>query len=258
MKVFDSRPKNILYFIYRIINPIIDPIKFTQGIYGYFRFAKDLIKYKQLDSKSKIVNLSLFPILHEKTKLTGLDAHYFYQQLWAFEQILKRRPSRHVDIGSTYEMSGYISKITKAEFVDIRPIKTSLRNLFVRKGDILSLPYNDNSLQSVSCLHVVEHVGLGRYGDRIDPSGTIKACRELSRILKKGGYLYLSTPVGKNKICFNAHRIHSPQEILGYLRELKLLSFSIVDDNGNFIENVDYAKYDKLNYGCGFFIFTKR
>lgn len=115
----------------------------------------------------------------------------------------------------------------------------------------------DNSIPSLSCLHTVEHIGLGRYGDNIDPEGTKKACKELSRVLAKKGHLYFSAPIGKNRICFNAHRIHLPDEILKYFKDLKLVSFSVVDDDGIFFQNVDYRKFRNLHYGCGMFLFRK-
>lgn len=170
------------------------------------------------------------------------------------------KPKRHVDVGSTYEMSGYISKITKTEFVDIRPINTKLDNLKVVNGNILELPYDNSSLESVSCLHVIEHIGLGRYGDEIDPHGLEKSLTELSRILNKNGHLYLSTPIGKERICFNAHRISSAKKIISRLEslDLKLIEFSMVDDNGNFIKKADLEKAENQNYACGLFIFTKQ
>lgn len=260
MRVFKSNTKNNLYFLYRMLNPLFDPLKFYYGVIGYASFMKDIITYKKMDSSAKIVNINLFPALHDKTlhKDQEFDAHYFYQQLWAFEHILKRKPKVHVDVGSTYSMSGYISKITKSVFVDIRPIKTSLKNLSVVNADILNLPFKDSSVESLSCLHVVEHIGLGRYGDAINPNGTKEACEELARVLSKNGYLYFSTPIGKDKICFNAHRIHRPQQLLKYFKNLKLLSFSVVDDDGNFHEGVHYKDYVNLNYGLGMFLFKKR
>lgn len=257
MRVFESRSKNIGYFGYRLVNPIFDPIRFYQGVTGYFWYIRDAIKFNRMGSEKVGFNLNMFPILNEKVSFTPFDAQYFYQQLWAFENILKRKPKLHIDIGSTYEMSGYISKITKTKFIDIRPIKTSLKNLEIEKGDILRLQYDDNTIESLSCLHVVEHIGLGRYGDPIDPEGTKKACHELKRVLAKKGYLYFSTPIGKERLCFNAHRVNSPKKILRYFSGLKLVSFSVIDDKGEFHENVKVNDYLNLNYGCGLFLFTK-
>lgn len=257
MKVFNSPTKNNLYFVYRLISPIFDPVKSLQGIIGYGWFIKDAIKYRSMDKNAKLFNKNLFPILDEKVSFTPFDAHYYYQQLWVFENVLKRKPKLHIDIASTYEMSGYLSKIVKTKFIDYRPIKAKLKNLEIERGDILNLKLKDNSVESLSCLHTVEHIGLGRYGDPLDPLGTQKACHELSRVLAKNGFLYFSTPIGKERLCFNAHRINTPEKIIKYFKNLKLVSFSVVDDDGNFHENCNYRSYAKANYCCGMFLFTK-
>jgi len=112
-------------------------------------------------------------------------------------------------------------------------------------------------VQSISCLHVAEHVGLGRYGDPLDPQGTQKAAYELTRVLAKGGQLYFSLPIGKPRVCFNAHRIHSPGQILEYFKGLKLVGFSGVTDFGRFAENIPPTDLENANYACGMFHFTK-
>ena len=95
-----------------------------------------------------------------------------------------------------------------------RPLLADLDNFDSKKGTILSMPFKDNSIPSLSCLHVAEHIGLGRYGDPLDPLGTKKTTKELSRVLVPNGNLYFSVPIGKPRLCFNAHRIHSTQQII--------------------------------------------
>ena len=161
-------------------------------------------------------------------------------------------------MGSFFYLASSLSAVTRTTFIDIRPLRANLNNLSSIKANILSMPYKANSLKSISCLHVIEHIGLGRYGDLIDPRGSKKAARELSRILGYGGNLFLSLPVGKPRLIFNAHRIHSTKQVLDYFYELKLLELSGVDDEGNFFENIDRTILDSCNYGCGFFWFSKR
>lgn len=257
MKKLDSKTKDIGYFIYRLISPIIDPIKIITGITGYIWFIKDLINFKLQSPKSKLLNMNLFPILNEKVSYTPFDAMYFHQQLWCFEEILKNKPKQHVDVSSTYEMSGYISKITKAIFIDYRPIQTDLDNLEIRRGDILNLDLKSNTVNSLSCLNVAEHIGLGRYGDPIDADGTKKACKELSRVLAPKGNLYFSIPIGRERICFNAHRIFDPTTILKFFKNLKLVRFDVIDDEGNYIKDVKPENYKELYFGCGLYHFTK-
>ena len=141
--------------------------------------------------------------------------------------------------------------------IDIRPFETDLKDLIVKKGTILNMSFKENSVNSLSCLHVAEHIGLGRYGDKLDPEGTKKACKELSRILAVNGNLYFSVPVGKQKTYFNAHRVHSPRTIIEYFKGLKLVELSGVTDSGRFIENIGIDILEKSNYACGLFWFRK-
>lgn len=261
MRRFNENHKNILYLLFRLVAPFFNPIRLYTGVVGYPWYIRDSIKYNKLstDENNKVrINTNLYPILDEKVSLTPFDSHYFHQQLWLFEHVMARRPETHVDVGSTYEMSGYISKIVKAKFVDIRPIEVELENLEVIKGDILHLPFPDKSLESLSSLNVIEHIGLGRYGDPVDPEGIAKACKEMQRTLAKDGVLYVSTPIGKERLCFNAHRVSNPAKIVSYFPELVLTSFTVVNDDAKLIKNANVADYINMNYSCGFFEFTRK
>ncbi|MBU1173408.1 MAG: DUF268 domain-containing protein, partial [Proteobacteria bacterium] len=165
--------------------------------------------------------------------------------------------THHVDVGSSVMYIGMLSMITDVVFVDIRPLTAKLDRLDCRKGSILSLPYKSNSVQSLSCLNVAEHVGLGRYGDPLDPQGTVKSARELSRVLAINGNLYFSLPVGRPRLCFNAHRIHSPRHIIEYFHDLSLIELSGVTDDMVFERNIDITVLEESNYACGLFWFRK-
>lgn len=122
----------------------------------------------------------------------------------------------------------------------------------------MSLPFADNSISSLSCLHVIEHIGLGRYGDPVDPEGHIKAAAELVRVLQPGGKLYLGTPVGKETVCFDAHRVFYVETVLQMFSGLSLESFDFIDDKGAEIKSrVDYSAANTNRFGCGLFVFSK-
>lgn len=107
-------------------------------------------------------------------------------------------------------------------------------------------------------MHTVEHIGLGRYGDHIDPNGDLKAMNELTRVVATGGSFLFVVPVGKPKIEFNAHRIYSYGQIMSYFSKLTLKEFSLVTDSGKFIENATSKDSDAQAYGCGCFWFIKK
>jgi hypothetical protein len=243
--------------IYRWITPLFDPKQLLRAFPRYVSFYEDLRRYSRLAGAEEIRTENIYPCIHDKTQTTSFDKHYFYQDIWAFKKIHAAKPSSHVDVGSRVELVGFLTAITHVTFIDIRPLIANLENFDSRSGTILSMPYKANSVNSLSCLHVAEHVGLGRYGDPLDPQGTKKSCKELARVLAKGGNLYFSLPVGTPRLCFNAHRIHSPKQILNYFADLHLLEFSGVDDDGSFLTNAKMDSFETLNYGCGFFHFTK-
>ncbi|MFQ5754372.1 MAG: DUF268 domain-containing protein [bacterium] len=78
----------------------------------------------------------------------------------------------------------------------------------------------------MSSLCVIEHIGLGRYGDTIDPLGDINFIREVRRCLKPGGVFVFSMPVSAvSALVFNAHRIYQTSQI-----EQLLSGFSLIEE----------------------------
>jgi len=223
----------------------------------YVSYFSELRRYSAMPGAETVAWKDLYPCLGERTSVTGFDTHYFYQDIWAFRKIFESGVREHVDVGSKVDYVGFLTAITKVTFIDIRPLRANLSNFTSLTGSILSIPFPDGSVSSLSCLHVAEHIGLGRYGDPLDPQGTIKACRELRRVLAPGGNLYFGLPVGKPRVCFNAHRIHSADSIRSYFDGLALKEFSLVDDSGIFTVGADIARANEARYGCGLFHFTR-
>ncbi|MBU1032026.1 DUF268 domain-containing protein [Patescibacteria group bacterium] len=257
MRKFNNIYKDVGYLIYRWASPVVDPIKVVTALPNFLRYFIDMFIYSRLKGAEPISVINTYPKIHEKTNETSFDRHYFYQDIWAFKKIYGSKTKTHYDIGSNIVFVGFLTIITNATFVDIRPLNTTLDNFESIKGDICSLPFKNNSIPSLSCLHIAEHIGLGRYGDKLDPQGTKKACQELARVLAPGGDLYFSLPVGKPRLYFNSHRVHSPQQILKYFQNLKLVEFSGIDDEGKFIKNLSMEILENSDYACGLFWFKK-
>jgi SAM-dependent methyltransferase len=186
------------------------------------RFWKSYQQYKQLALQEQQPQLDyLYPCLGDDTTETGIEPTYFYQDAWAFEQIVNRHPQHHVDVGSHHKFTALLSKVVPVTMVDIRPLSLPLESLRFKQGSILELPFEDGSIDSLSSLCVVEHIGLGRYGDPLDPNGSEKAIAELCRVLAPGGFLYLSIPVGdQSLVAFNAGRIFSIDDLKKLLQPL--------------------------------------
>jgi hypothetical protein len=124
-------------------------------------------------------------------------------------------------------------------------------------ADINRLPFADHSVSSLSCLHVIEHIGLGRYGDPINVDGARLAAQELQRVIGADGKLYLSTPIGRERVCFNAHRVFAPATIVSWFSQLRLTGFAYVSDDGRLHDKTSPERVPQLDYGCGFFEFQR-
>jgi glycosyltransferase involved in cell wall biosynthesis len=201
-----------------------------------------------------------YPQLYDKTTGTDFDAHYLYHPAWAARIIAKTNPSKHVDISSILHFSTLVSAFVPVEFYDYRPAAITLSGLTCGSADLTDLHFPTDSIESLSCMHTIEHIGLGRYGDPIDPDGDLKAIKELVRVLAPGGTLLFVTPVGKPRIQFNAHRIYSYDQITNYFSDLKLEEFSLIPDNGvqvGIIKDATKELADAQAYGCGCFWFKK-
>lgn len=227
------------------------------GLFLLPRFFLHYFKYAQASGGSAPTFKDMQPCLGDWTTHTPFDAHYFYQGAWLARRLASSAPSKHTDIGSSVLTIGVLSAQVETVFVDFRPIQTNLSGLTPVAGNILALTFADHSIQSLSCLHVLEHIGLGRYGDPIDPLGSRKGAAELQRVLAPGGRLYLSLPVGRERVCFNAHRVHAPASVLDMFPLMKLVEFSWVDDAGRFLEHTPVAEASQQEYACGLFVLEK-
>lgn len=231
----------------------------------YTFFVSEFFVFKRLaaESTDRFPPLSWrerMPCLDDKNSNTPFDKHYIYHPAWAARVLAKTKPARHVDISSSLSFSTLVSAFIPVDFYDYRPALIGLSNLNSNFGDLMRLSFSDGELQSVSCMHVVEHVGLGRYGDTQDFDGDVKAIAELKRIVKPGGDLLLVVPVGAPKIVFNAHRIYSYEQILGNFEGFELKEFSLITDFGSpegMVENAPPELVRQQEYGCGCFWFRK-
>lgn len=190
----------------------------ARNVRGFARFVRRLVQYRRMAGGDLLPEPKHFlPSLLDDTAETPVDATYFYQDAWAFERIVAATPRRHVDVGSHHKFVSLLSCVVPVIMVDIRPLPVTLPNLIFQHGSIVDLPFDDMSLESVSSICVIEHIGLGRYGDPLDPEGTEKAVAELKRVTAPEGNLYVSVPVDvDNRTYFDAHRAFTNE----YLEEL--------------------------------------
>jgi SAM-dependent methyltransferase len=196
---------------------------------------------------------------NEDTGDTEINYPYLLHCAWAARVLARTRPERHVDIGSYVYFVALASAIVPITFCDIRPAEMNLPGLEVRSADLMSLPFEDNSIKSLSCMHTIEHVGLGRYGDPVIASGDRLAGRELSRVLAPGGQLLIVVPMNEvSRVQFNSCRLYSYQQVLDLFPALKVAEFTMVRGTGlgpGSPEKVMKKTWPHNDTGC--FIFTK-
>ena len=240
----------------------LDPRRLLKSIGGIPVFIRDLARYKRMSPRRSfcIRWLDLYPVMDERQESAGtIGGHYFHQDLWAARKIHQQGPGRHIDIGS--RIDGFVAHLLTfmpVTLIDIRPVQSTIPGLEFVQDDATQLQsFFDGSIESLSSLHAAEHFGLGRYSDPIEPDACFRFMKSLQRVLRPGGRLYFSTPIGRERVDFNAHRVFSPRTILTTFPELSLLSFSYVDDAGQLHEDRDPTAIPELEYGCGLFEFTK-
>ena len=224
----------------------------------------DYLAFKRMMGGSGRFSMSLYdmhPFIFDKTAATRFDRHYVYHTAWAARKVREINPEFHIDISSSLYFSSIVSAFVPVKFYDYRPADLNLSGLESGRCDLSALPFADDSVGSISCMHTVEHVGLGRYGDSIDPDGDIKAIRELKRVVARGGFLIFVVPVGgKPMIEFNAHRVYSYEQVLSYFSDFELKEFSLIPEygeKGGIVANATKEMADKEKYGCGCFLFIK-
>jgi len=202
-----------------------------------------------------------WPCLDDRTTTTTFDRHYVFHTAWAARCLKTINPERHVDISSSLFFGSIVSAFVPIDFYDYRPAELNLSQLQSRHADILHLPFADASVSSLSCMHVVEHIGLGRYGDPFDPDGDLKAMAELRRVLAMGGSLLFVVPLGTSaKIMFNAHRVYSYDQVLTCFEGFDLVEFALIPEDkrdGSLIYNAHKEELAGQEYACGCFWFRK-
>lgn len=229
----------------------------------YFRKAKFARNFRAKRNALENSRFSMewndrYPCLNDATSNTGFDSHYLFHTAWAARILAKNKPSLHIDISSCLRFVSLVSAFIPIHFYDYRPAQLNLSGLQSSQADLMNLPFENNSVESLSCMHVIEHIGLERYGDPFDPEGDLKAIAELKRVVAIDGYLLFAVPLGEKSIIqYNAHRIYTYEQILNYYADMQLVNFSYINDAGQYIE--DAGPQDAIGqiYGCGCFCFKK-
>ena len=262
--------KQILRNVYNLLVIFgIDPRKTIRSIRAMPHYLRNLhsLKNQKTFAVREFPFGKPYPCLGDRFSESGeAKGYYFHQDLLVARRIYLNNPSIHVDVGSRVDgFVAHVASFRPIEVIDIRPLSSDIPNVTFTQDDMMA-PIREDLVEycdSLSCLHALEHFGLGRYGDPVNYDGYIIGFNNLRRILKKGGKLYFSVPIGPQRIEFDAHRVFS----VNYLLELfdgkyHIDDFSFVDDQGDLHESTTITEANKRDncgcvYGCGIFEMTK-
>jgi SAM-dependent methyltransferase len=180
-------------------------------------------------------------------------------------RIFEAKPAKHVDIGSRVDgFVAHVASFREIEVLDVRPITAKIPGVTFKRADLLKpLEGLESYCDSLSCLHALEHFGLGRYGDPIDSKGFERGFANMARLLKKDGVFYLSVPIGIDRVEFNAHRVFDPQVIvnLALKNSLRLSALTVIHEGDRVStlvpEKVHFIDLASQRYALGIFTFVK-
>jgi hypothetical protein len=242
----------------------LDPSRTWQTMSCIPGFFASLRKYRKLaGSNDSFPVASLFPMLGEANVSAGQGrGHYFHQDLLVAQWIHERKPRRHIDVGSRIDgFVAHVAAFRPIDVIDIRPLTDVITNVDFLQCDVMGhLPTHlHRSTDSLSCLHALEHFGLGRYGDPLDPLGWRKGFDNLASMIAPGGWFYLSVPIGPQRTEFNAHRVFSIRTLLDlFARRFTVRRFAVVGDDDHLRMDVPLSAQVVENnagcvFGCGIF-----
>ncbi len=247
----------------------LDPLLFFRALRGIPHFFLDFLQFRKNFSGT----FFLVPCLHDRYGEGGFTRNeYFWQDLLVARMINKANPRKHVDVGSRVDgFVAHVASFRDLEVLDVRPITSIIPGIEFHQFDLMSeksvldISMGKGYCDSLSCLHVLEHLGLGRYGDNIDVSGHERGLRNLAQLLEPNGKLYLSVPIGRERVEFNANRVFSLKNIIDLSKENSLnLEYLVTYCNETGISEINISKqeinyhyYEKINYQLAIMLFTK-
>jgi len=205
----------------------IDPQRFLRSLRGLPRFIYDGWIFRNRHT-GKLVWM---PCLHDRYAEGGTTkSEYFWQDLLVARWIHAAAPTKHVDIGSRVDgFVAHVASFMEIEVFDVRPVTTRIPGVVFTQANLMDaasiapLIAGGGYCDSLSCLHALEHFGLGRYGDPIDPFGYRKGLENMAMLLQQGGVFYLSTPIGKERVEFNANWVFDPHTLVATAKAAGLI-----------------------------------
>ncbi|WP_035990496.1 DUF268 domain-containing protein [Leptolyngbya sp. KIOST-1] len=245
-----------------------EPLRLILSLRGLPKYLLDWMTFR----KRYNGELRIRPYLNDRfSQVESTKSEYFLQDLIVAREVHNAKPVRHVDVGSRVDgFVAHVASFRELEAFDVRLVRAQVPGIIFRQLDLMDKEAVSNfSLEkgycdSLSCLHALEHFGLGRYGDPINPDGYKQGFQNMASLLKSGGQLYLSVPIGRQRVEFNGNWVFDPKTILNLanaeglkLEKLIIIKSGIVTYLSEFNEEVIVDLVEENNYSLGIFFFSK-
>ena len=221
----------------KIKGPVFDiPAELLQA-YTMNGLARVGVDWFYGDSSGEVLNwpAALYEDMKDVVKRASKDRGNIYYET---DYLLPDAFARHSVSGQTVAVIGSATPLYEAYIenyggrpltVEYRPIEHDIKGLLTYTFEEAMEKVKDGSLKAdhAFCYSSIEHSGLGRYGDFLDPEGDLVTMDLVKNMVKPGGLFFLQIPVGADALLWNATRIYGPARLL-----LLLAGWELVDTFG--------------------------
>lgn len=173
--------------------------------------SRDLLEYfihrsanRLWHYNGEIDNFIFHALDHNKSSLQGKEVLVMGSEIPWYESILL-----------TYG--------AKPVVIDHHPIVTLDTRVTYLTYDLFR--QNPRTFDLILSIAHTNQVGLGRYGEPLDPDGDLKEMDQFKKMLNPGGKLLLAVPVGPDTVVWNAYRVYGWKRLKKLLRGWKPVTY---------------------------------
>lgn len=236
---------------------LTDPVRLIRLLAYLPRFVREYAQFRRAGNE---LIRAIFPVAYRFN--SGVNFEYWHQDIFIADRIIQSHKADaervHLDIGSRVE--GFLLALCAGGvdpvFGDIN-IPNHL-NVKTAEVDLQTLaPKSLFQYDSVSCLHVIEHIGLGKYGDKIEFEGHLRSIERLKEACRPGCDVYISFPIArKHGVYFNSGRKLNGVEMLQFIKNcgFEVVRMGLVSGRiGDFIDDCTIDDLRAETEGCAVF-----
>ena len=168
-------------------------------------------------------------------------SHYPETDTWLYDALDKYpiNDKSYLIIGSEEPYYEGIEISRKANVMMVEYQKVTSDHPMLRTMIVDDFEKDQEIFDGAISISSVEHSGLGRYGDPLDPDGDLKSMEFLFNKLKPGALCFLSVPIGKDQILCNAHRVYGRERLPLLIKGFEIIdTFGLIDSDYDVDENL--------------------